>query len=469
MCAPTGQQIPHDLVVLAQFEMILVRTGGKTVFGLGAHAPAQRGYTSGTMRLEIAWSVVDAMQAASATRFAAGRLEIDLGALETLLSGDARLRRVRLDIVHPGERCRIGRVFDVIAPRAKAGGGENFPGVLGQMAKAGQGRTVALDGVAVIATDQQSDSLAGALSMIDMSGPNASLSLFGRTQNLVISAFPAPAVERSEYLAAVRRAALKASVHLAETACNVEPDRLEVFELPPSPRVPPELAHLPRVAYVFQIHSHQRPTGVDEGVLYGDPIRRMVPTIVHPNEVLDGAVVRGFMGRNATTWAIQNHPVVRTLYARHGRTLWFAGVVVTVAHATEPERVRSALLTAGLVADALGADGAVFTKIGGGAPHVDMAQAASQCEALGVKTTVVVEDLSTDGSADGMILFDFPGVDAMVNVGSGQERLTFPPMDRVVGADDLATKLCGELKGTFGTLCGAIEQIGATRVMAEVQ
>ena len=421
------------------------------------------------MRLELAWFSVDELRAASVTRLSGTRLDVDLDGLTTLLSGDTRLSRVRVDLAHPGERCRIGRVFDVIAPRAKAGGGENFPGVLGQMAKAGQGRTIALDGVAVIATDQQSDSLAGALSMIDMSGPNASLSLFGRTQNLVISAFPAPAVERSEYLAAVRLAALKASVYLAEAARDAQADRLEIFELPPSPRVPPELAHLPRVAYVFQIHSHQRPTGVDEGVLYGDPIRRMVPTIVHPNEVLDGAVVRGFMGRNATTWAIQNHPVVRTLYAQHGRTLWFAGVVVTVAHATEPERVRSAMLAAGLVAHALGADGAVFTKIGGGAPHVDMAQAASQCEALGVKTTVLVEDMSTDGSAEGMILFDFPGVDAMVNVGSGQERLAFPAMERVVGADDLAAKLSGELTGTYGTLCGAIEQIGATRVMSEVR
>jgi glycine reductase complex component B subunit alpha and beta len=242
-----------------------------------------------------------------------------------------------------------------------------------------------------------------------------------------------------------------------------------VFALPPSPRVPAELAHLPRVAYVFQIHSHQRPTGVDEGILYGDPVRRMLPTVIHPNEVLDGAVLRGFMGRSVTTWAIQNHPVIRALYGQHGRTLWFAGVVATVAQATEPERVRSAFLTAGLVAHTLGADGAVLTKIGGGAPHVDMAQAASQCEALGVKTTVLVEDMSTDGSAEGMLLFDFPGVDAMVNVGCSQEPLTLPAMDRVVGADDLAPRLQGETRATYGTLCGAIEQVGATRVMAEVR
>jgi len=419
------------------------------------------------MRLELAWSVVDDLAAGSATRLAGRRLEVDVDGLRALLSADARLARVRLDLVHPGERCRIGRVFDVIAPRAKLGG-DDFPGVLGAVARAGHGTTLALDGVAVVATDQQTDNV-GTLAVIDMAGPNAELSAFGRTHNVVISAWPAPGAERADYLAAVRLAALKAAVYLARAAREAKPDRVEGFELPPSPRVPPELAHLPRVAYVFQIHSHQRPTGVDEGILYGDPVRRMLPTIVHPNEVLDGAVLRGFMGRSVTTWATQNHPMIRALYAEHGRTLWFAGVVVTVAQATEPERVRSAFMAADLVAHTLGADGAVLTKIGGGAPHVDMAQAASQCEALGVKTTAVVEDMSTDGSAEGMLLFDLPGVDSLVNVGSSQEPIMLPAMDRVVGADDLAPKLLGESRATYGGLCGAIEQVGLTRVMAEVR
>ena len=160
-----------------------------------------------------------------------------------------------------------------------------------------------------------------------------------------------------------------------------------MFELPPSTASPAELAHLPRVAYVFQIHSHQRPTGLDEGILYGDPVRRMLPTIVHPNEVLDGAVLRGFMGRSVDHVATQNHPMIRALYAQHGRTLWFAGVV---RHRRAGDRARAGTLgvhTASSWRDTLGADGAVLTKIGGGAPHVDMAQAAAQCEALGVKTT----------------------------------------------------------------------------------
>src|SRR2546425_10734806 len=126
----------------------------------------------------------------------------------------------------------------------------------------------------------------------------------------------------------------------------------------------------------------------------------MLPTIVHPNEVLDGAVLRGFMGRSVTTWATQNHPMIQALYAQHGRTLWFAGVVVTVAQATEPERVRSALLTAGLVAHTLGADGAVFTKIGGGAAPLGMAPAAARGAARGVRTKAGVPGTGAAGRRD---------------------------------------------------------------------
>jgi glycine reductase len=418
------------------------------------------------MRLEVAWSRVDEVVAGSATRLAGARLEVDLDALGALLAGDARLARVHLELAHPGESCRIGRVLDVIAPRARVDG-RDFPGVLTSLSRVGDGRTQALGGVAVVITDQHAANT-GALAVIDMSGPAAAMSEFARTHNVVISAWPAAGIGASEYLAAVRLAGLKTAVHLARAAADAAPETIETFELPAPTRAPAELAHLPRVAYVCQIHSHQRPTGADEGILYGDPIRRMLPTLVHPNELLDGAVVRGFMGRNATTWAWQNHPVVRALYAQHGRTLWFAGVVVTVAQATEPERVRSSLVASGLVAHVLGADGAVLTKIGGGAPHVDMAQAAAQCEALGVKTTLIVEDMSTDGSAEGMLLFNFPGMDALVNVGSGQQPLTLPPMARVVAAGDLAERLAGEIRVTYGTLCGAIEQIGATKVMALV-
>jgi glycine reductase len=118
------------------------------------------------------------------------------------------------------------------------------------------------------------------------------LTEFARTHHVVISAWPASRVGRSEYLSAVRLAGLKAAVYLAQAGRDVEADVVEVFDLPAATRVPAALQHLPRIAYVFQIHSHQRPTGVEEGILYGDPVRRMLPTVVHPNEILDGATSR---------------------------------------------------------------------------------------------------------------------------------------------------------------------------------
>ncbi len=85
---------------------------------------------------------------------------------------------------------------------------------------------------------------------------------------------------------------------------------------------------LPRIAYIFPMHSHQHPTQQKETVFYGSNIQGFMPTIVHPNEILDGALMFSY---SAFTWFAQNHPVIHELYRRHGRDLWFAGVVLTVA------------------------------------------------------------------------------------------------------------------------------------------
>jgi hypothetical protein len=54
------------------------------------------------MRLELSWFDVDELTAASTTRLVGKRLEVDLEALRTFLSSDARLTRIRLD--QPGRR-----------------------------------------------------------------------------------------------------------------------------------------------------------------------------------------------------------------------------------------------------------------------------------------------------------------------------------------------------------------------------
>ncbi len=68
--------------------------------------------------LELRRSRVETVAAAGATRLSGRRLDVDVDGLRTALEADARLGRGRIDLVHPGERCRIGRVFDVVAPRS---------------------------------------------------------------------------------------------------------------------------------------------------------------------------------------------------------------------------------------------------------------------------------------------------------------------------------------------------------------
>ena len=95
------------------------------------------------MRLELRWSRVEELAAAAATLLSEHRLEVDLDGMRARLAADPRLARVHVDLAHPGERCRIGRVLDVIAPRARVGG-DDFPGVLSPLARVGDGRTLAL-------------------------------------------------------------------------------------------------------------------------------------------------------------------------------------------------------------------------------------------------------------------------------------------------------------------------------------
>jgi glycine reductase len=240
------------------------------------------------MRLERRWTQVHGLCMGSRTRLADGVLEVDAEALRAVLEADARLQRVRIDVAHPGEACRIGRVFDVMAPRAKLDGGVDFPGVLGRLARVGSGRTRALAKVAAVVTDRDPGA-SGPWALIDMAGPAAALTAYAHTHNLVLSAWPAPGVGRQDYLSAIRSAGLKSAVYLAHASDAGAADVVEVFDLPALTRAAAAWQGLPRVAYVFQIHSHQCPTGVDEGILYGDPVRQLLPTPIHPNEILDGA------------------------------------------------------------------------------------------------------------------------------------------------------------------------------------
>src|SRR5581483_8015647 len=251
------------------------------------------------MRLELVVRPVAGLAWGDATELSDGTLAVGQQDLTRVLLEDPRVAGVELALTRPGESCRVAPVFDVVEPRATLGG-VDFPGVLGPPRSAGQGSTRVLRGAAVIVLDP-AGGIGGQNAVLDLSGPAGELSRYAATHNLVIVPRLAPGLDRADQLAALRRLSLRAAVHLARAvgeAGDAAAER-EVYEL--TPVADPTL---PRVAYVYQLHSQQYPTLPGEPVLYGDNVRHLLPTILHPNEIFDGAVVRNYRPFGLETYAI---------------------------------------------------------------------------------------------------------------------------------------------------------------------
>lgn len=423
------------------------------------------------MRLQLNCIDITDIRFSDKTSIRKGTLHVDRKGLQELLLKDGRLGKVDIELARPGESCRILHACDVVEPRAKADPGRvDFPGVLGKEAVAGEGTTCVLRGCAVVeslyarAVEGPRDPNG---EIIDMCGPAADLSPYGRTRNIVLLPYPAEGVNQAEYRVAVKTAGLKTAAYLARSGLETRPDETKVYELDQDE----SNKELPSIAYVFQVISIQHGILPGDPILYGLHMNKMAPTIIHPNEVLDGALLSPFRAWGMETYSIQNHPVIQDLYKRHGRELRFAGVILTVASDNEHENERSAIMAANLAKWTLRADGVVLTKAGGGAPEVPLALVAERCEKLGVKTTLSVWHIPVDVAdvKGGLTMFNAPELNAVVSMGTPWQPLALPAVERVIGSPVLlpgAPPINGELTRELRWIRGAQDQLGSSALSA---
>lgn len=428
------------------------------------------------MKLEHRIIHVKGIQFADETRIDNGTVMVNPRSLREVLEQDKRFSSVDIQLATPGEDCRILRVHDVIEPRAKARGsvGEDFPGVLGKQVQAGMGSTWVLHGAAVAVCDcgrilQPGYDPNGEI--IDMSGPAADIGIYGKTHNLVLLPKPADGISPYDYKTALKIAGLKAAVYLARAAEGLNPDEVQTFALPPLAMNNDSSRNLPRIGYIFQIFSMQYETVGAEPVFYGGGVEGLVPTIVHPNEVLDGAVLNPNRSPLLETYVIQNHPIIKGLYRRHGEELVFAGVIMTTAHNNPAEYERTANVAAKLAKWVLGADGVVITKAGGGAPEVAMSQMALQCEKLNVKTAIALVHMTSDASdtaSASNVMFNSRELDAIVSMGDiWKTPLNLPRMGKILGVPydaEGAPPVTGEHIRTLRFIKGIFSPMGISRM-----
>jgi len=388
------------------------------------------------MKLTLETFTVKTVESGPRTVYANGTLTIDRIELIRLAHDERVFSRVWVEVVAPGEATRIVHVLDALEPRIKVGGDTvAFPGFMGPARTVGDGLTRRLGGLAVLECGQLPEPTGGILEfnegLIDMSGPGAAYCACSTTHNIVLVFTARPGISNRDYEAAVRLGALRVCRRLAETVLEAgPPDSVEEFALGSVD------AGLPRIAYSDQV---QQQGFLVQTYLYGEPVDSLVPTVLHPNEYFDGAVVSGnYRSMMKTpTWLRLNHPVIRSLYRRHGTDLNFIGVIFGRGHHGDHQtKERNGYMVAN-VARMLGAQGVVQTLEGTGNTWVDFMQSVRALERAGIRTVQIVHELGGTEGKEWPIVDYVPEADAIVSGGGADRRFTLPAMKRVVGGTEV--------------------------------
>ncbi|HEX6512423.1 MAG TPA: glycine/sarcosine/betaine reductase component B subunit [Chloroflexota bacterium] len=393
------------------------------------------------MRLELASFNIRDIDWGSATALRDGLLTVDRDDIRRLILEDSHFKDVQLHLVHPGESVRVINGLDAVEPRWKvSGAGGVFPGFICSTRTVGDGRTHRLAGAAVleVSAPVPGEQTHFREQILDMSGPGAEFTPLSLTHNLVLEFTAEPSFfppgsehpkdvlgggpEANDYSRALHLAGIKAAARLAQASIDQQPDEIEVFDLPKCD------AGLPRTVCLY--HA-QRP------FLYGEPAALPFPTLIHPNEAFDGAIV-GWRQSYRCTYGDQNHQVLRELCRHHGRDLNFLGVIMFGDES--PTRVEKERIASGAakMAQLLHADAAIMLGINGSNLAVDTMLTIQECERLGINTTLVYMDVGY-GNDDPGFIHAVAEADAIVCIGSRDRPITLPPVERLIGGQRLIT------------------------------
>ena len=268
--------------------------------------------------LELADFPVDELRFGGALRYAGRSLEVDEAEVVEIASRDPRILSARLDIVRPGEAVRVTGIRDSVEPRVKVdGGGQVFPGITNPVTPVGAGRTHRLSGMTLMTAAEyegtvRTGTTAQRSAILDMWGPGAEMTGFSRLPHLVLTVGLPPDLIEAEAHQAIQAAEYRVAQRLAEATVNAEPAGVETHGAAHGN------ASLPKAVVIVGCitESEHLPTGLG---YYGLPVRESLATVVHPNEMLDGAVTGNTLKTIAyypTTWDWQNHPLALRLSRR---------------------------------------------------------------------------------------------------------------------------------------------------------
>ncbi|MEY8302813.1 beta-aspartyl-peptidase [Anaerosalibacter bizertensis] len=426
------------------------------------------------MRLELGYLFIEDVQFAEETKLENKTLYVNKNELVNLIKEDEHFEKVDLELARPGESIRITPVKDVIEPRVKVEGpGGIFPGMISKVDTVGSGKTNVLKGCAVVTAGKIVGFQEG---IIDMTGPGADYTPFSKLNNIVLVCEPKEGLKQHEHERALRMAGFKAATYLGEVAKDLTPDEVEIFETEPMLESINKYPELPKVAYVQMLQSQGL---LHDTYVYGVDAKESLPTIIYPTEIMDGAIVSGncvsACDKN-TTYHHLNNPVVKDLFAKHGKELNFIGVIITNENVYLADKERSSNWTAKL-AEFLGLDGVLISQEGFGNPDTDLIMNCKKIEQKGIKTVIITDEYAgRDGASQSLADAD-PLANAVVTGGNANEVITLPPMDKIIGDTSYVDTIAGGFDGSLKedgsivvelqAITGATNELGFNKLTAK--
>ncbi|MDI9370850.1 MAG: beta-aspartyl-peptidase [Synergistaceae bacterium] len=425
------------------------------------------------MKLELHRVKVNRLAWGDRTFAENGVLTVDKQELLSVLSGDERLAKVDVDFAMPGESVRILPVKDVIEPRFKMDGpGGVFPGMISDVDTVGEGKTLVLTGAAVVTTGKIVRFQEG---IIDMKGPGAEYTPYSGTCNIVVILENVDGIDKHDHETACRIAGLKAAAYLAEKCLDAKVDSVETYETPPLKDAMHAHPGLPKVAYLYMLQSQGL---LHDTYVYGVDAKKILPTLINPTEVMDGAIVSGncvsACDKN-NTYSHQNNPIIYNMFKRHGKDFNFLGCIITNENVTLADKKRSSSYSINL-AKTLGVEGLLISEEGFGNPDADLIMNCWKAERSGIKTTLLTDEYAGQDGASQSLADSCPEGDACVTAGNANEVIVLPPMEKVIGFPEEANVIAGGWQGSLaddGTITvelqailGSTNELGFTKLGA---
>lgn len=387
------------------------------------------------MLLEIGNFYVKDVKFGEKTSFKDGVLFINKDEAIDFIAKDEHITDIDIEIAKPGEDIRIVPIKEAVEPRVRLDGKSLFPGVTGNLRRAGEGRIHALKGCSVMGVGMHWGSFGDGL--VDMSGEGAKYSYYSNLINICLVIDTDEEFERYEQQKknhAIRWACHYFAEYLGETVKSLEPEDLETFEFEGVTKRSDSVNELPSVVLVMQPQSQMEELGYND-LVYGWDMNKYLPSFMNPNEVLDGSIIGGSFMPCSSKWStydMQNFPIIKELYKEHGKTLNFLGVIMSNLNVSLEQKERAAIFVSNM-ARTLGADGAIVVEEGYGNPDADYVRCICALEEVGVKVVGISNECTgRDGKSQPLVVMD-EGTTALISTGNVSELIELPPAKKVIG------------------------------------